>query len=334
MILSPKQKRVIAYYFKYKPKITILEGAVRSGKTYVNNWMFVDHVHNFKSKDFIITGHTISSIERNIIKPLYDDLDIKVHLTQRNNFELFDNKIHCFGADKSDSYQAMTGMTSFGWYGNEITLQHPNTIKEAFNRCSGDGFLIFWDTNPDYPDHPIKINYVDKTGEKLDNGQIRIKAHHFALDDNIHLNKDYIENLKKSTPKGMWYNRRILGLWVAAEGVVYENFDKEIHVIESFKIPDTWERIRGIDFGYTNPFCMLWGAIDNDGRLYIYQEHFQAQMLIKDHVKKIQDIISKISETPVTEVGHIIESGEEIILILPDGSKRHLQPTGLDHFKK
>jgi len=54
----------------------------------------------------------------------------------------------------------------------------------------------------------------------------------------------------------------------------------------------------------------------------------------RDNVEKIQAIISEVSETPVTEVGYITEARGEIKLILPDGSERHLQPTGWDHFKK
>jgi len=292
MNLTKKQIEVIKYSNNNKPLILILCGAVRSGKTFVNNLLFARHVMDFKRKDFIITGHTISSIERNIIEPLRQLYPSeKLYLNNRNNFELFGNKIHCFGADKSDSYQAMTGMTSYGWYANEMTLQNTNTINEAFNRCSGKGYRIFGDTNPDHPEHYVKINFVDKSGETLENGRVRIKSFHFILDDNEYLDKGYVENLKASTPQGMWYNRRILGHWVAAEGVIYENFDKDIHVIEPFKIPDDWRRIRAIDFGYKNPFACGWFAIDNDGRVYMYKDYKKTETLIVDHAKKINSFV-------------------------------------------
>ena len=54
----------------------------------------------------------------------------------------------------------------------------------------------------------------------------------------------------------------------------------------------------------------------------------------RDNVKKIQAIISEVSEAPVTEVGHFTEARGEIKLILSDGRERYLQPTGWDHFKK
>jgi thiamine-monophosphate kinase len=53
-----------------------------------------------------------------------------------------------------------------------------------------------------------------------------------------------------------------------------------------------------------------------------------------ENVEKIRSALSQISDTPVTEVGHITETSGEIILILPDGRERRLHPTGWDHFKK
>jgi PBSX family phage terminase large subunit len=310
MKLTKKQQLIRKYENKYRPKHTVCEGSVRSGKTYMNNMLWLIHIAEMKNKkrDFTITGHTIGSIERNILKPLFDDFGVTIKLNNKNRFSLFGNHIHCFGGGKYDSYKDITGMTSYGWYANEVTLQHANTINECFNRCSGDGARIFWDTNPDYPEHPIKINYIDKSGDKLSNGTIRLKAWHFTLDDNEMLSKEYIEMIKKSTPIGMWYDRKIKGLWVAAEGIVYENYDRNIHIIKPFEIPSHWQRYRAIDWGYTNPFCCLWGALDPDGRLYIYKEHYKAQMLIKDHatiIKKYKEYIKDKDNNNIRQIRYI-----------------------------
>ena len=57
---------------------------------------------------------------------------------------------------------------------------------------------------------------------------------------------------------GLRYKRLRLGLWVGAEGQVYEEFDPAVHVIDSFPIPESWPRYRSIDFGYANPFSCSW----------------------------------------------------------------------------
>ena len=293
MIFSPKQKSIIKYVARNDPIQLVLEGAVRSGKTYLDNALWLAHVNKFEGwgVDFLITGHTIGSIGRNILRDLADLSGYDCRLDNKNSFDLFGNRIHCFGGETYADYKSMTGFTSYGWYANEVTLQHMNTIQEAFNRCSGKGARIFWDTNPDYPDHPIKTDYIDRSGEKLSNGHERIKAFHFVLEDNPNLPAEYVENLKATTPPGMWYDRKINGLWVAAEGLVFEGFDYNTHVIDPFKIPGHWRRFRAIDWGFTNPFCTLWGALDEDGRLYIYREYYKAGRLIKDHAAHINQFV-------------------------------------------
>jgi PBSX family phage terminase large subunit len=269
--------------------VLILEGAVRSGKTVLNNVLFYSQVraHTGEGLHYIITGHTLGSVKRNVLDPIATMFGVPTQTDSAGTFALWGNRIHCFGADKQDSFKAVTGMTAHGWYGNEITLQHENTLQECFSRLSGDDARVFWDTNPDYPEHPVKLEYIDKSGDKLSNGRLRVQAWHFELGDNPYLPADYIENLAASTPRGMWYDRRIKGLWVAAEGLVYELFDREVHVVKPFVPPKDWVRVRSIDFGFTNPFVCLFAAVDYDGRLYVYDEHYRPGVLIKEHAAEI-----------------------------------------------
>lgn len=288
--LSPKQREVVSYWNKHKPLILINEGAVRSGKTVVNNLLFFRHVIGFAGRgvDFIVTGHTVPAAVRNVLQPLSDMFGVDTHLNSYNQFQLLGNRVTVFGGDNKDAYKAMTGMTCYGWYGNEVSLQHENTIQEAFNRTSGDGMCILWDTNPAYPDHPVKRDHIDRSGERLADGRERVKAFHWAIEDNPFLSSAYVENLKRSTPAGMWYDRAIKGMWCMAEGVVYEGFNAGTHVCEPFEIPADWPRFAAVDLGFDNPFVCLWGATDHDGRLWIVDEHYEAGRLLSYHAEAIK----------------------------------------------
>lgn len=90
---------------------------------------------------------------------------------------------------------------------------------------------------------------------------------------------------------GTRYKRLRLGLWVGAEGMVYEGWDRSIHLIDHVpdhpewtkdNLPREWPRYRDIDFGFTNPFVCHWWAADPDGRLYLYRELYKTQQLVED----------------------------------------------------
>lgn len=143
------------------------------------------------------------------------------------------------------------------------------------------------DTNPDAPTHWLK--------RRVDSGATRlIESRH---EDNPRL---YVPGAPGTwTEEGVRY-RAVLdrltgvrksrlrdGLWVAAEGVIYEGYDPAIHLIDRFDIPADWRRFRSVDFGYTNPFVCQWWAIDPDGRLYLYRELYHTGRLVSDHAATI-----------------------------------------------
>ncbi len=248
---SDRQAAVLDYYFRYRPNHLILEGAIRSGKTWVNNILWLLHVASIPppTKNFILTGRTMGALQRNIVTLLEEFTGLELKLNQYNEFMLGGHRMCCFGSDNENAYRAMTGMTSYGWLANEVTNQHHNTIVEAFNRCSGEGTKIFWDTNPDNPTHPVKIDHIDHSPLKDAKGNTILRSIHFKLEDNEFLTPEYIEQVKRTTPKGMWYDRRILGKWVASEGIIYTNWE-EIDAIPD-EVKSHSQRFYGVDFGFS-----------------------------------------------------------------------------------
>ena len=144
---------------------------------------------------------------------------------------------------------------------------------------------IIGDTNPGAPTHWIK--------QRANRGGLRmIESRHtdnpVLYDDDGHLTpagREYMAVLGRLT--GVRLHRLRDGLWVAAEGVIWTDFDPAVHVVDRFPIPDAWPRYWVIDFGYTNPFvCGFW-AEDPDGRLWLYREIYMTQRLVEDHARDI-----------------------------------------------
>jgi phage terminase large subunit len=77
------------------------------------------------------------------------------------------------------------------------------------------------------------------------------------------------------------------GRWVAAEGTVYE-WDAARHVVNALPAGwRGWPKARAIDFGFTNPFVCLWGALDPDGVLYVYREWYMSRRTVAEHAPRL-----------------------------------------------
>ena len=273
---TPKQIDVLESFAIDNPKILICSGAKRAGKTFILIKIFLAHVSLFRNKgvSFIIGGTTQSSIRRNILNDMELILGREITLGKDSSFKLYGNKIYCFHGANADSYKAMRGFTSAGALLNEATTLHDAFVKEAISRCSYEGARIFMDTNPENPTHTVKVDYIDKDGQLLSNGQLNIKAFNFTLYDNTFLNKEYVESIEASTPSGMFFDRDILGVWVASEGVVYTDFDKNKNYIKEADIKDIQVKkyFAGIDFGWEHYGSIALVAQDINDNYYFIKE--------------------------------------------------------------
>lgn len=99
----------------------------------------------------------------------------------------------------------------------------------------------------------------------------------------------YLAKLDQLT--GVRYLRYRKGLWVSAEGMIYEgSWDTSKNLINHFVPPAEWPRYLAIDFGFTNPFACLWLAVDPDGRIYVYRQIYKTKTLVEDHAKEIKRV--------------------------------------------
>ena len=271
---TPKQIEVLESFAIDNPKILICSGAKRAGKTFILIKIFLAHVSLFRNQglSFIIGGTTQSSIKRNILNDLEKIIGREIKFKDDGHFPLYGNKIYCFHGANADSYKSMRGFTSAGALLNEATTLHDTFVKEAISRCSYEGARVFMDTNPENPTHTVKVDYVDKDGQLLSNGQLNIKAFNFTLYDNTFLNKEYVESIEASTPSGMFFDRDILGVWVASEGIVYTDFDKNKHYIKNVDT-ELKKVFCGVDFGWEHYGSMVVVGLGLDNKYYLLKEY-------------------------------------------------------------
>ncbi|WP_371025426.1 PBSX family phage terminase large subunit (plasmid) [Paraclostridium ghonii] len=295
MKITSKQKEVVDCVKNENPKILICSGAKRAGKTWILIYIFLAHIAKYENMglSFIIGGTSQASIRRNILDDMEKILGKELKLDKSNALDIFGNKVYCFHGATSDAFKQMRGFTSAGALLNEATTLHDTFVKEAISRCSYEGARIYMDTNPENPTHTVKIDYVDEDGQRLSNGQLNIKAFNFTIYDNTFLNKEYVESIEAATPSGMFYDRDILGVWVASEGVVYRDFNKNIHYIKDVDNVEFKKYFAGVDFGWEHYGSIVLIGLSTDGKYYLLKEYASQHKDIEYWIGIAKDIISQ-----------------------------------------
>ena len=101
----------------------------------------------------------------------------------------------------------------------------------------------------------------------------------------INADPDYVKHLQ-SLPEEL-RRAHLDGDWDVYAGQYFREFSRSIHVIQPFDIPPWWKRFRSMDWGYNDPCCVLWHAVDGDGRVYTYRELYERGVRADDMAKRI-----------------------------------------------
>lgn len=104
--------------------------------------------------------------------------------------------------------------------------------------------------------------------------------------DNPYNPPDYIESLLQTFPEDL-RKRYIEGRWDVLQNQIYTEFDPKVHVINPFQVPKTWEHLVALDHGMVNPAGCVFGAIDYDYNVYIYDEYYSPG-LVSAHSEAIK----------------------------------------------
>ena len=112
--------------------------------------------------------------------------------------------------------------------------------------------------------------------------------------DNPYLPEGEIKALTETLSKEQLESRRY-GRFKESSGLVYPEFDENVHVIEPFNVPIDWYDAISIDPGLKNPLSCHWYAVDYDGTVYVIAEHFEAEKTIDYHAEKIKQISARLN---------------------------------------
>lgn len=277
---STKQKQVLTWWLPESPVSgmdgIIADGSIRSGKTVSMALSFVMWaMESFDEQNFAMCGKTIGSFRRNVLLVLKLMLrsrgyKLKDHRADNMVSIRFGSKVnyfYIFGGKDESSQDLIQGITLAGVLFDEVALMPESFVNQATGRCSVTGSKFWFNCNPDGPFHWFKTNWIDKAKKK---GLLYL---HFTMDDNLSLS-EHTKKRYANLYSGIFFKRYILGLWVVAEGIIYDMFSQEKHIAENYESPTATMRYVSCDYGTQNATVFLMWEKGADGNWYCVDEYY------------------------------------------------------------
>jgi len=311
---SKKQRKVLNWWCTDSPVKDkdgiIADGAIRSGKTVSMSLSFVIWaMTSFNGENFAMCGKTIGSFRRNVLfllKVMLRSRGYKVTDHRAENLVVIqkngkENYFYIFGGKDESSQDLIQGITLAGIFFDEVALMPESFVNQGTGRCSVDGSKFWFNCNPDGPYHWFKTNWIDKRKEK------NLIYLHFTMEDNLSLS-ERTKARYRSMYSGVFFQRYILGLWVMAEGIIYDMFDEAKHMLSIVKfysklIPNAC--YVSCDYGTQNATVFhLWNK-GTDGIWYCTREYYYSgrdEGKQKTDEQYAEDLIDFIQGTKIKAV--------------------------------
>ena len=252
----------------------LCDGAIRSGKTLsMVVGFFLWSMASFDRATFAICGKTVGALRRNILGNLEEWLgelfqireyrsENKLVVTDKSGRE---NTYYLFGGRDESSCKLIQGITLAGILLDEAALMPQSFAEQACARCSVSGSKLWFNCNPEGPEHWLYKQWILKARQK------NLLHLHFTMDDNPALSES-IRRRYEALYRGVFYRRFILGQWCMAEGLVYD-FQPQLHVKAPEKMGGRY--YISVDYGTRNPFSAgLWQV--SEGKAYRIREFYHS----------------------------------------------------------
>ncbi len=319
---SKKQRMILNWWTEDSPvkdkNGIIADGAIRSGKTVCMSLSFVLWaMETFDGHNFGMAGKTIGSFRRNVLSPLSKMMasrGIRFEYRRGDNLMIISfrghtNTFYIFGGKDEASQDLVQGVTLAGFLFDEVALMPQSFVNQATARCSVDGSKFWFNCNPEGPMHWFKKEWIDRRDDQ------DLLYLHFTMDDNLSLSEK-IKERYRGRYTGVFYSRYIKGLWVIAEGIIYDMFDPDKHVVkkEDLYYTDDDGKKQSLltdvnyiscDYGTQNATVFLLWTKGTGGVWYCTKEYYYSgrnEQKQKTDAEYVKDLKEFIGETPVRAV--------------------------------
>lgn len=310
-----KARRFAIRHPKDDKKINVLEGAIRSAKT----WTMIPKIIQLLDYEVkghkLITGVSKQTIYNNVLTDLFEVLGPSNYSYNRQSGELvmMGDLWQVMGAKDEGSEKYIRGMTVGVVVDDEMTLKPKSFLMMLLNRLSPAGARFYGTTNPDNPFHYVKTDIIDN--QELRDGN-NLFVEHFGLDDNPNVTgvsdltpegkkqNDAYKKYLKTMYKGVYYLRYILGQWVVAEGAIYRDSWSDDESTYDGPTPTYVDNYIGVDCGVVHPQVYL-DCKDDGDTLWFDREYYwdsEVQMRQKTNGEYADDLVEFAKASPDAQI--------------------------------
>ncbi len=293
---NPRQ----AEFFASVARHTAYGGARGGGKSWAMRRKLVLLSLATPGLNSLLLRRTLPELRENHVVPLLRELSGAVRYNASERTFLFPNgsRIRLGYCDaQNDVYQyqgqeydviGMEEATHFTEEQMRFLTTCNRTVKTGFRA------RMYYTCNPGNVGHGwVKRLFIDRRynpGERAEDYRF-IPARVWDNEVLLAADPDYVKTLE-SLPEEL--RRAYLdGDWDVHAGQYFREFSRDRHVAPPFEIPAWWKRFRSMDWGYNDPCCVLWHAVDGDGRVYTYRELYVRAMRADEVAAKILELSGK-----------------------------------------
>ena len=290
---NPRQRE----FFLARARHIAYGGARGGGNSWAMRRKFVLLALRYPNLRLLLLRRTLPELRENHIVPLQQELYGIARYNGTERVFLFPNgsrlKLgYCDTAQDVYQYQgqeyAVVGLEEATHFTEEqmrfLTTCNRTTRKDFSPR-------MYYTCNPGNVGHAwVKRLFIDRQYAEGERPEDYVFIPARIYDNKVLLESDpgYIRQLM-ALPEEL-RRAHLDGDWDVHEGQYFPEFSREKHVVKPFTIPAGWRRFRSMDWGYNDPCCVLWHAVDGEGRVYTYRELYVRLMRADEVAKKVLEL--------------------------------------------
>lgn len=292
----------------------MFDGAIRSGKSQAATQMLVAWAVAFPGTWYVVMRMTYRELEDTTKRlMLYGEGGLPPALPEElygtgymktDNMVRLHNGSHILFRSAENAHDAaakIRGLNLSGFFIDQVEELEDDAYLHLYETLLGrlssplGPRKALLSANPGPETHWAYDRFVNP-----DTRQKQCRYVHATLEDNQeHLPRRYFERMMKTKETSPdFYERYIIGKWGAFEGKRFRCWRPEDHLCDPFPIPSQWEVVEGMDYGWANPTCVIWIAVDHSGRYYAVAEHYASERPVSWHCDKIREIRSGFALAP------------------------------------